>query len=508
MPSSNTDHEALAIEDDLPTKIFKNAPTPTVIIDDKDLIIDYNQAFLNLIEIFELSHKSIRDYFPESERSKFNVTLESDYIEIAMDKPKERILSLKICFSEMQGYKICYFNDISTQKSLEQKFNQAQKMQAIGQLAGGVAHDFNNLLTAIGGHTELLMNRFSPADLTYADLLHIRNNVNRAGNLVRQLLAFSRRQTLTPEIITLTDILPDLSRMLERLVGDRITLETNYAPSLKAIKADITQLEQVIINLGVNARDAMKNDGGTLTIKTENIIATQALEQGHDIMPAADYVKITVSDTGHGMAENVREKIFEPFFTTKPQGEGTGLGLSTVYGIVKQSGGFIFVDSEVNKGTDFRIYFPITNDISKKTLQIEAVKDHGAEQIVAAPHTKTILIVEDEESVRSFVVRALELKGYQVLEADCGEDALALFKEHYKKINLIITDVMMPGLSGPEWIKQAQEIKKQFSVVFMSGYTQDYFRDDDAFALPDLETAFLSKPFSLKVLNEVVKSNI
>jgi two-component system cell cycle sensor histidine kinase/response regulator CckA len=397
---------------------------------------------------------------------------------------------------------------VSTEKFLEQKFNQAQKMQAIGQLAGGVAHDFNNLLTAILGHTELLMNRFSPADLTYIDLLQIRNNAHRAGNLVRQLLAFSRRQTLKPEIIILTDILPDISRMLERLVGDRIILNTNYAPSLHPIKADITQLEQVIINLGVNARDAMEANGGVLTISTENISPTQASLEGHNIMPSIAFVKITVSDTGHGMSDDIKAKIFEPFFTTKEQGKGTGLGLSTVYGIVKQSDGFVFVDSNPNQGTQFRVYFPVTTEQKKHILIPTETTEKFDDLVAHAPHTKTILIVEDEESVRSFAVRALELRGYNILQADCGEDALDIFKNHQDTINLIITDVMMPGLSGPEWIQEALKIKNNLKVIFMSGYTQDYFRDDDAFNLTGIEVTFLSKPFSLKSFNEIVQKKL
>lgn len=494
--------------DNLSDTIFQNLPISTVIIDNNDIIVRYNHAFLELLDIQKLTDMSIQNYFPESERSKFQKHTDDVPIEIVMTTPKHRILSLKICLSDDKKYKICYFSDVSTEKSLEQKFNQAHKMQAIGQLAGGVAHDFNNLLTAILGHTELLMNRFSPSDMVYGDLLHIRNNANRAGNLVRQLLAFSRRQTLQPEIIILTDILPDISRMLERLVGDRITLKTHYAPSLKPIKADITQLEQVIINLGVNARDAMEENGGVLTITTENIFITHDSNEGHGIMPVAEYVKMTVSDTGHGMSEDICKKIFEPFFTTKEQGKGTGLGLSTVYGIVKQSEGFVFVDSKPNEGTQFRVYFPVTTEQKESTTENTLISEKNTDIMPQAPHTKTILVVEDEESVRSFVVRALELRGYNVLQADCGEDGLTLFGNYGDDVNLVITDVMMPGLSGPEWIQEAQKIRNNFKVIFMSGYTQDYFRDDASFNLAGLDTTFLSKPFSLKNLNEVVQTKL
>lgn len=486
--------------------IVKNSPLATVILDNNDIIIDHNQAFLDLFNLEVCTEKVFKNYFPSQDYEKIDTTSDNSATEIHIFTPLERVLNIKICFDKAKNQKICYLNDVSAEKNLEQKFNQAQKMQAIGQLAGGVAHDFNNLLTAILGHTELLMNRFSPADFVYADLLQIRNNANRAGNLVNQLLAFSRRQTLKPEVIVLTDILPDICRMLERLVGERITLKTNYTPSLQAIKADKTQLEQVIINLGVNARDAMADTGGTLSITTENICEKQALLEGHNIMPAMDYVKVTVSDTGTGMSDEIKAKIFEPFFTTKEQGKGTGLGLSTVYGIVKQSNGFIFVDSELNKGTQFRIYFPITTEQQTPIINTDDVPENHANLITDAPHTKTILLVEDEDSVRAFAVRALELRGYNVLVADCGEEALSIFEQRHADINLIITDVMMPGLSGPEWIKEAQKIKANLNVIFMSGYTQDYFRDDNAFNLDGIETLFLSKPFSLKKFNETIQN--
>ena len=398
---------------------------------------------------------------------------------------------------------IAVMTDISALKTLEAQFVQSQKMQAIGQLAGGVAHDFNNLLTAIRGHCDLLMLRRDKGDPDYADLDQISQNANRAAALVGQLLAFSRKQTLKLEALDLRDTLADLTHLLNRLVGERIGLRITHDPKLKPIRADKRQLEQVIMNLVVNARDAMP-EGGEITVRTENLRLAEPLQRDRVKLPAGEYVRIAVTDQGCGIAPENLAKIFEPFYTTKRTGEGTGLGLSTAYGIVKQTGGYIFCDSMPGQGASFSLYFPAHHGqpVASEPAAAPAAKLAPRMEPAVAPR---LLLVEDEAPVRAFAARALKLKGYEVLEADCAEAALELLRDPTVQIDLFLTDVVMPGLDGPSWIREARRTRPDAAVIFMSGYTEDIFTEGKA---PVSNSAFLAKPFTLAELTRLVEEQL
>ena len=392
-----------------------------------------------------------------------------------------------------------HFIDVTEQKNLEIQFAQSQKMQAIGQLAGGVAHDFNNLLTAMIGFCDLLLLRSPPSDPSFADIMQIKQNANRAANLVRQLLAFSRQQTLQPRVLNITDILYELRHLIERLIGEHIDLAVVHGRDLGLVKVDQGQFEQVIINLAVNARDAMPR-GGTLTIRTANVHQERQLRLGHESMPAGDYVLIEITDTGVGIPKENLARIFDPFFSTKQLGSGTGLGLSTVYGIVKQTGGFVFVSSTPGQGAVFQIYLPrcepadAAQPARSDMPEVAAVKDltgHG-----------TIILVEDDDPVRIFGARALRNKGYEVIEARSGEAALDVIRDATEAIDLLITDVVMPHMDGPGLVREVREINPEMKVIFISGYTEDAFRQHlDS----DVGIEFLPKPFSLKELAAKVR---
>jgi PAS domain S-box-containing protein len=399
--------------------------------------------------------------------------------------------------SEGRGKAILYLVDVSEQKALETKFAQSQKMQAVGQLAGGVAHDFNNLLTVIIGNCEFLLMRHQAGDPSFKEINEVHQNALRAAALVSQLLAFSRKQTMQPKVLALGDVIGELAQMLRRLVGEGITLNVERDPELWAVHADEAQLGNAIINLVVNARDAMPS-GGTVTIRTANEAVNNALALGTAMMPVGDYVRISVADTGTGMSNEVKSKIFDPFFTTKPVGQGTGLGLATVYGIVKQSGGFIDVDSTLGVGTTFNIYLPRRKleaaDIAPVEITPAAARDVTGQD--------TILLVEDEEAVRSFAARALRMRGYNVLEAGGGEEALEIVKDAANKIDLIITDVVMPNMDGPTMVRNVKATHPDLPVIFMSGYAEEAFRRNDQ-SSEDIH--FLPKPFGLKQLAAKVK---
>jgi two-component system, cell cycle sensor histidine kinase and response regulator CckA len=409
---------------------------------------------------------------------------------------EDRMAELSASFVD-GGKAVLYLSDVSEQKLLETKFAQSQKMQAVGQLAGGVAHDFNNLLTVIIGNCEFLLMRHLAGDPSFKEINEVHQNALRAAALVSQLLAFSRKQTMQPKVLALGEVIGELAQMLRRLVGEGITLNVERDPDLWSVHADEAQLGNAIINLVVNARDAMPS-GGTVTIRTANQNVAAASALGTAIMPAGDYVRIDVADTGTGMSKEIQSKIFDPFFTTKPVGQGTGLGLATVYGIVKQSGGFIDVDSEPGRGTCFKVYLPRRKVEPSDVAPVEAAPAQARD----VTGQDTILLVEDEEAVRSFAARALRMRGYHVLEAGGGEEALEIVKDDANKIDLIITDVVMPNMDGPTMVRHVKLLKPDLRIIFMSGYAEEAFRRNDQ---NSEEIHFLPKPFGLKQLAAKVK---
>ncbi len=394
-----------------------------------------------------------------------------------------------------------YFIDVTEQKRLEVQFAQSQKMQAIGQLAGGVAHDFNNLLTAMIGFCDLLLQRHRPGDQSFTDIMQIKQNGNRAANLVRQLLAFSRQQTLQPKVLNVVDVISECTNLLRRLIGPQIRLDMSHGRDIGLIKVDQGQLEQVITNLVVNARDAMQG-GGRVSITTRNHIQKEGASPAHDEMPSGRYVAIEVEDTGCGIPKEILPRIFDPFFSTKEVGSGTGLGLSTVYGVVRQTGGFITVDSHVNKGTKFTVYLPVLEGEQKAQSAIGAEDETEDKPGPDLTGKGTILLVEDEDAVRVFSARALRNKGYNVLEARSGEEALEVLDKDGNKIDLTVTDVVMPQMDGPTLYKHLRQRFPRMKVVFVSGYTEDRLREQ--FTSGE-EIHFLGKPFSLKQLAGKVK---
>ncbi|WP_107816645.1 ATP-binding protein [Celeribacter persicus] len=413
---------------------------------------------------------------------------------------------LQISLNRVEGKKdqielIAVLSDATELKSLEAQFVQSQKMQAIGQLAGGVAHDFNNLLTAISGHCDLLLLRHDKADSDYGDLVQIHQNANRAASLVGQLLAFSRKQTLKPEVIDLRDTLSDLTHLLNRLVGEKVSLSLDHDAGLLPIRVDKRQLEQVIMNLVVNARDAMPA-GGAIRIETRNEVLRDAFFRDRATIPAGEYVVVIVSDQGIGIAPDRLQKVFEPFYTTKRTGEGTGLGLSTAYGIIKQTGGFIFVDSVVGSGTAFTIFLPAHT--ARAEAVVEAANRPEPEPAPSSERgSGVILLVEDEAPVRAFASRALRLRGYTVIEAENAEEALETLEDESLHIDVFVSDVIMPGMDGPSWVSEALKHRPGVKVVFVSGYAEDHFSEQQS-RIPN--SVFLPKPFSLSELTATVQA--
>jgi len=394
---------------------------------------------------------------------------------------------------------LAVLSDATELKTLEAQFVQSQKMQAVGQLAGGIAHDFNNILTAIMGHADLLLHRTDILSPDYEDLNQIKQNSNRAAALIGQLLAFSRKQTLRPKSLHLDDTLCELSHLLNRLLGEKVALHTEHGANLKPVRVDERQFEQVIMNLVVNARDAMP-DGGTVVIRTRNETLHKELRRDRAVVHPGDYVVVEVRDTGVGIPADKISKIFEPFFTTKKVGEGTGLGLATVYGIIKQTGGFVFVDSTEGSGSQFLIYLPVNDE------PIDVVKPEPRVEVVESNQTGRgrVLLVEDEAPVRAFAARALALRGYTVTQASSGEEALDVLKGG-DEFDIFVSDVVMPGKNGPTWVREALATRPGAKVVFVSGYAEDAFQDGD----PEIpNAAFLAKPFSLVELTQKVKEQI
>lgn len=390
--------------------------------------------------------------------------------------------------------------DAGEEGQLKRQVAQATKMQAVGQLAGGVAHDFNNILTAVIGHCDLMLMRHAPGDSDYDDIQQILLNSNRAAALTRQLLAFSRQQTLRPQVLQLPDVISEVSNLLKRLLGETVQLEVNHGRNLGPVRADPGQLEQVVVNLAVNARDAMlarnPTGGGRLTIETLSVPAHDVRAMDDDVLPVGDYTALRVSDTGTGIPADVLAHIWEPFYTTKEVGKGTGLGLSTVYGIIKQSGGYIFAESPKGKGAVFTIYLPV-----------HTAAEPAKSPVVAKPMqgdlwgSGTVLLVEDEAMVRAVAERALTRQGYTVLTAENGEAALELLQKSGKP-DLLISDVVMPSMDGPTMVRHVRKRYPDLPILFMSGYAEEQLRKSI-----DLDNvAFLPKPFSVQQLAEAARS--
>ncbi len=485
---------------------FLKASIPGVIIHKSGQIVSFNQAFQWLIEnalpkaVISTS-ANLLSILSQNSQTKLCDSLNVSVlcpVELALQGGKTHCIVYLSQIDKDRDEYLLQLMDISQQKRLEQQFIQSQKMQAVGQLAGGIAHDFNNLLTAMIGFCDLLLQRYMPNDPSYLDVSQIKQNANRAANLVRQLLAFSRQQTLQPRIVNITDALAELSSLLRRLIGAKIDLNVIHGRDIWPVKVDVSQFEQVIINLAVNSRDAMA-DGGKLTIKTSNEGNLKPIQVGHETMPMGDFVIIEVIDSGDGIADENLEHIFEPFFSTKEVGAGTGLGLSTVYGIVKQTGGFIFVESEADNGTTFRICLP--RYIGAADPYTTAVSETHSGDLSGSG---TVLLVEDEDAVRMFSARALREKGYQVIEASNGEDALELINQG-TKFDLLVTDVVMPQMDGPELNKKVRELIPNLKTIFISGYTEDAFRKHLG---DDTNIHFLPKPFTLKDLAAKVRDVI
>ena len=383
--------------------------------------------------------------------------------------------------------------DVTERRALEEQFRQAQKMEAVGRLAGGVAHDFNNLLMVISGYAEVILSQLQADDQLTDKARAIQQAADRATTLTRQLLAFSRKQLLELKVVDVNAIVSDMERLLRPLIGENVELVAKLAPDAGYTRADAGQLEQVLMNLVVNAKDAMPG-GGTLTIQTENILLDDSTRRAQTFIRPGSYVMLSVTDTGTGMDKETQSRIFEPFFTTKEKGKGTGLGLSTVYGIVKQSGGYVMVQSELGRGSTFHIYLP----------QVEgAAEKHTAPATrVAAGGTETILLVEDEESVRQLVRDTLESKGYKIIEAENGESGMRSAAQHEGKIDLVISDVVMPGMGGREMAEQIVKARPETKVLFLSGYAEDAILSEGGI---DNATAFLQKPFTLQNLSRKVR---
>ncbi|HKH01204.1 MAG TPA: PAS domain-containing protein [Bradyrhizobium sp.] len=405
---------------------------------------------------------------------------------------------------------IVYMLETTERRTLENQINQSQKMDMVGQLAGGIAHDFNNVLSAIMMANDFLLNAHKPTDPSFQDIMQIKQNATRAATLVRQLLAFSRRQTLRPQVLDLGDALSDLTMLLRRLIGEKVKLDLVHGRDLWPVKVDVSQFEQVIVNLAVNARDAMP-EGGKLTVRTANLTSGEAARLGYKGMPPAEYVRIDITDTGTGIPADIVDKIFEPFFSTKEVGKGTGLGLSTVYGIVKQTGGFIYVASEANKGTSFHIFLPRHHPEQEVQPDAQATngaaKESSAEAKPRADLTGqgTILLVEDEDGLRSLNARGLRSRGYSVIEASNGVEALEALEEKNGAVDLVVSDVVMPEMDGPTLLKAMRGRNPELKIIFVSGYAEDAFEK----SLPENQQfAFLPKPFTLSQLVAAVKETM
>jgi two-component system, cell cycle sensor histidine kinase and response regulator CckA len=426
-------------------------------------------------------------------------------LDAVFDLPEPRAIKLYLLKMQSDDEKLSVFaEDLTESKALEVQLAQSQKMQAVGQLASGIAHDFNNVLTPIIGFADLLLAKMRPTDSAFNDVMNIKQNANRAANLVRQLLAFSRKQTMQPKLHALTEAMSDLGNLLGRVLGEKIELDINHGRDLGLVMVDIHQFEQVIINLAVNARDAMPQ-GGKLSVRTYNMGPEQLKDVKH-ALPSAEYVVCDVTDSGTGIPAEIVDKIWEPFFSTKDVGKGTGLGLSMVYGIIKQTGGFIFCESTIGHGTTFRIFLP-RHYPDKNAIAAAAVVKEEAARPKREDFTGRgrILVVEDEDSVRAFAVRALQSRGYTVVEAESGEVGLQTIDDDKEGFELILSDVVMPEMDGPTMLAEIRKRGNTTKFIFMSGYAEDAFERN--LENPN-DFGFLQKPFSLKQLLEKVKDSL
>src|SRR5450830_874663 len=514
-------------------RFFQNTPMAIATVDKTGRIARSNARFASAFEDMLKGSEGLGD-----ERSILSVVAERDRpaleaairkagegqgdiapVEAALTGSSERWASFFVSAVEDEDHDgeaaIVYALETTAQRTLENRVYQQQKMESVGQLAGGIAHDFNNVLSAIMMATDFLLNAHKPTDPSFQDIIQIKQNANRAAALVRQLLAFSRKQTLRPQVLDLGETLSDLGMLLKRLIGEKVTLEVVHGRDLWPVKVDISQFEQVIVNLAVNARDAMP-DGGKLTVRTSNVPADEIGTFAYKGMPSADYVLVEVTDTGTGIPPDIIEKIFEPFFSTKEVGKGTGLGLSTVYGIVKQTGGFVYADSAAGN-TSFRIFLPRHVPGAEEALaQIPAADAPAIAGAMSAADTMaraatadltghgTILLVEDEEGLRALNARGLSSRGYTVLEASNGVEAIEVLDKQ-GSVDLVVSDVVMPEMDGPTLLKELRRRDPNVKIIFVSGYAEEAFSKN----LADQEQyAFLAKPFTLKQLVAEVKKTL
>ncbi|MBB3591087.1 two-component system cell cycle sensor histidine kinase/response regulator CckA [Rhizobium sp. BK529] len=518
------------------TRFFNNTPMAIASVDGRGKILRTNAPFLklfsNIVSRDDLERGALLETIvQESDRPQIAAALaaakdrQGDIAPIDSRTPTDEARFFRFYVNAVidqsdeapEEAAIVYAVEVTEQKALEAQMAQTQKMNAVGTLAGGIAHDFNNVLTAILLSSDHLLLQARPSDASFADLIEIKRNANRAAVLVRQLLAFSRKQTMRPTVLNLTDVVGDLRMLVDRLIsGTNVKLDVEYGRDLWPVKTDLSQFEQVLINLCVNARDAMPQ-GGTLTLRTRNLPAAEVAAFNYSYMPHEDMVLVEVTDTGTGIAPEIMDKIFEPFFTTKEVGKGTGLGLAMVYGIVKQSGGYIQPESEVGKGTTFRIFLP--RHIAEPAVATEA---EASDQAVASgganvvelvqpkqPEDLTgsavILLVEDEEAVRRGGKRMLETRGYTVYEAGSGVEALDIMDELEGKVDIVVSDVVMPEMDGPSLLRELRKKYPDLKFIFVSGYAEDAFARN---LPPEAKFGFLPKPFSLKQLAVAVKETL
>ncbi|MCF6301866.1 MAG: response regulator [Devosiaceae bacterium] len=498
------------------SRFFNDTPFAIATLDGEGLIASTNAPFARIFDIATeatsvlgmpiielIGEESVVSFENALAQVRDNIS-EIEPVDAQLAVDPDRAVRLYVSASEKTESSpekvIVYALDMTEYSRLQAQFAQGQKMQAIGQLAGGVAHDFNNVLTAIIGFSDMLLLRHKSTDPSFSDIMQIRQSANRAAGLVRQLLAFSRRQTLRPQILEVPTQIDDYSVLLKRLIGEGISLKVTHGRDVWPVRVDLVQLEQVVINLVVNGRDAMP-DGGAIFLRTRNVPHAEAATFSYRGMPAADYVLIEVEDQGTGIPDDVLEKMFEPFFSTKELGKGTGLGLAMVYGIIKQTGGFIYADTQLGKGTNFRIFLPRYTPTAE---EIAAKSEAAAERVVKdlTGHER-ILLVEDDESVMAFSSRALEATGYEVYKADGGEEALEILDEINYEIDLMISDVMMPEMDGPTLMLEVREHLPDLNVIFVSGFAEDEVRSKLS---DDRSVEFLSKPYSFDQLNSKVKA--